>query len=230
MSKEIQFPGFDLIGGHMVLEDCVEVTDYIPHLEGEPARDSARPDVKRPGHNLRNIREALKDTGAPPGFAGADVADGFDVFVGYLLFDALVANRDRHEENWSQLRHRLATVAPSLCPSYDHSGSLGFAERPAKLELKKDPRALEAWARKGTAWRFEHVGKPITLVELAADALDQASESAQELWTRRFNELDLLPVTDPLRQGAIPEMSVAAVTFVNNLLHLNLERIRHELN
>lgn len=230
LSKEIQLPGFDLIGGHLVLEDCVEVTDYVPHLEGEPAQDPTRPDVRRPGHNLRNIREALKETGTPPGFVGVDAADGFDVFVGYLLFDALVANRDRHEENWSQLRHRLSTVAPCLCPSYDHSGSLGFAERPAKLELRKDLRSLEAWARKGTAWRFEHVGKPITLVELAAQALYQASPPAQELWIRRFNEIELFPVTDPLRQGAIPEMSEAAVTFVINLLNLNLERIRHELN
>lgn len=29
---------------------------------------------------------------------------GFDVFVGYLLLDALVAKRDRHEQDWAVLR------------------------------------------------------------------------------------------------------------------------------
>lgn len=230
LSEEIHVQGHDLIGGHMVLEDCPTVTDYIPHLEGEPAEDPERPGVRRPGHNLRNIREALRGSGAPPGFAGDNVVNGFDVFVGYLLLDALVANRDRHEENWSQLRPQLSSVEPQLCPSYDHSGSLGFAERLAKLEQRRTPEALLTWAKNGTAWRFEHARKPITLVELAVDAMCQASTAAQAFWKRRLDVVDLTLVTDPLKQGVIPDMSEPAVTFVINLLHLNLERIRHELS
>lgn len=41
-------------------------------------------------------------SGSAAGFAA------FDQFCGYLLLDALVANRDRHEENWAFCRLRMA--------------------------------------------------------------------------------------------------------------------------
>ena len=30
-----------------------------------------------------------------------DVVEAVDVFVGYLMFDAWIANTDRHHENWA---------------------------------------------------------------------------------------------------------------------------------
>lgn len=222
---------FALVGGGLVLESSPDVTNYFPHREGEPpARDPRRPGVSRPGHSLENIRRALRGSIAPPGFTGPDAMDAFDVFTGYLVFDALVANQDRHEENWSEVWPLLTTLAPQLCPSYDHSSSLGFAETAAKTELRvKDPQALEAWARRGTAGRFEHEGKPQPLVQFAAEAMAMASLEAQRHWRRRIREIELTSITDPLASGAIPEMSEHTTRFVIALLELNLERIRHEL-
>lgn len=230
LSRDVRPRKLDLFSGHLVLEDCPDVDDYIAHLEGEPAHDPRRPDTKRPGHSIANIRKALEGNGAPPGFDGPETMDAFDVFAGYLLLDALVANRDRHEQNWAQLRPQLTTMAPQLCPSYDHSSSLGFAETEAKTALRaKDPQALRAWARRGTAGRFEHAGTPHSLVRLAAEALAIASTEAQHHWSQRITEIDLTPITEPLASGVIPEMSEQTTRFVIALLELNLERIRHEL-
>lgn len=230
LSRDVRPSKLDLFSGHLVLEDCRDVDDYIPHLEDDPAHDPCRPDVKRPGHSIANIRKALQGSGPPPGFDGPDSMDAFDVFAGYLLFDALVANRDRHEQNWAQLRPQLTTLAPRLCPSYDHSSSLGFAETEAKTALRaQNPQALEKWARGGTAGRFEHVGKPESLVRLAGEAMAIASTAAQKHWRRRIAEVDLTPITDSLADGVIPEMSATTTRFVTALLELNLERIRHEL-
>lgn len=229
LSRDIRAPEYDLIGGHIVLEDCADVTDYIPHLEGEPAQDPRRPEVKRPGHSIGNIQRALYGTLVPPGFEGPQDMDAFDVFTGYLLLDALVANRDRHEQNWSQLRPRLLGIHSRLAPSYDHSSSLGFAERPERLASRQNRTAVEVWCRKGTAGRFEHRGKPPTLVEVAVHALDEASGTARRHWRTQIDLLDLAPVLEPIVSGAIPERSEPTVSFVVELLNVNLERIRHEL-
>ena len=135
LSRDVRQAQYDLVGGHLALEDCRSVTDYFPHFEREPAVDPNRPDVRRPGHSLSNIRRALADCEPPPEFSGPVEMDAFDVFAGYSLFD-VVANRDRHEENWSVLRPRLRDRSPLLCPSYDHSSSLGFAETPEKLRRR----------------------------------------------------------------------------------------------
>jgi hypothetical protein len=54
----------------------------------------------RMGHNLTNIYRVLRGVAVSPGHDLPDWMDGFDLFCGYLLFDAWIANRDRHEENW----------------------------------------------------------------------------------------------------------------------------------
>jgi hypothetical protein len=168
--------------GNVVLEGA-GVPGYFPHLEGQPGLDPARPGVKRPGHDLTNIRSALDGVAAPPGFDGPAAADGFDVFAGYMILDALIANRDRHEQNWAVLTPGLVSSPPRISPSYDHASSLGYNEvdKRRKAILLK-PGRLQAWAERGTAYRFEHAGKPPTLVEHAARALAACTPEGADWW------------------------------------------------
>jgi hypothetical protein len=76
---------------------------------------------ERFGHNLDNIYVVLSRLAA---VAMPDKFTAYDQFCGYLILDALVANRDRHEENWGVLRDPEGRV--TLAPSYDHGNSLGF--------------------------------------------------------------------------------------------------------
>lgn len=63
---------------------------------------------------------------------GCDLPQGIskpiDLFVGYLLLDALIGNTDRHHENWGILERRVRPEKPryaEVAPSFDHASSLG---------------------------------------------------------------------------------------------------------
>jgi hypothetical protein len=57
----------------------------------------------------------------------ANLPNGIDsaleIFTGYVMLDALVANQDRHHENWGAVRTPRETVL-RLAPSFDHGASL----------------------------------------------------------------------------------------------------------
>lgn len=228
LSLDVTPPGYDLNEGSAVLE-AAQVPGYFPHREGQPGVDPARPGIVRPGHSLANIKGVLIDKLPPDDFAGPSL-NGFDVFVGYVILDALIANRDRHEQNWAVLTSRLLNQVDRLAPSYDHGGSLGYnlpdGERRRRVD---DPAALLRWAEGGTAWRFEHQRRrPLSLVELAQDGITLCTPEAAEWWVRRIGRLDLGPVVSALEHG-VPGMSVAAATFVIKLLDLNRRRLLHAI-
>ncbi len=131
ISLDVVARGYSLYPGATALE-LAAAPGYFPHREGEPGCDPARPTVRRPGHTPTNIKSALEGVEAPPGFEGPESLTGFDVFCGYLMLDALIANRDRHEENWAVLIPLLRSDPPRLSPSYDHASSLGYNEQDSR--------------------------------------------------------------------------------------------------
>jgi len=230
LSRNVRPNGFDLNEGVVALERCVDVVDYFPHTEGVPGLDPSRPAVRRPGHSLANIRTALRGVMPPAIFDGPEGLSGFDIFAGYLLLDALIANPDRHEQNWAVLTPQLTSDFEQLAPTYDHAGSLGYNLRDERREcLLKDPSALERWVRRGTAHRFEHEPPAPSLVDHATSALAMASAEAQRHWTERLKDADVSQVSEALEEQAVPEMSVAASRFAVSILRLNKGRLQDAL-
>lgn len=228
LSLSIVPAGQSLWEGRVVLQGA---PGYFPHTEGEPGVDPDRPNVKRPGHSLANIRGALRDVAAPPGFEGPDALDGYDVFAGYMVLDALIANRDRHEQNWAILTPDLLLGVKRLSPSYDHASSLGYNLIPeARGRCVADHGRLAAWANRGTAYRFEHTGKPPTLVAHAAQSVDLCTPEGANWWRERLADCTLDPVQEALRDRAIAEMSDLAARFAHDLLALNLRRLRDAID
>lgn len=210
--------------GHVVME-AADLAGYFPNLDGKPGVDPTRPSVRRPGHTLANIRAALEGIAAPDEFQGPPQASGFDVFTGFMILDALIANPDRHEQNWAVIAPPLTSAVLRLSPSYDHASSLGYNLTDAHRALNLDPSRLVIWAAKGRAARFEHVGKADTLVRHAAHALELCAPGVATWWRQQVAELDLGPVLEPLRRRRIPGMSDLAATFAHDLLELNLRRL-----
>jgi hypothetical protein len=109
----------------------------------------------------------------------------FDVFAGFLVLDAWDGNQDRHEENGAVLRSPAGEL--SLAPSFDHGASLGFLlsedQRAAKAA---DEAAIRAYAEGGRARKIE--GRRLQLVEVAADALQQATPEARSFWCRQLGK------------------------------------------
>ncbi len=218
--------GFGLNDGGVVLETA-EVPGYFRHTAARKACDPARPGVRRPGHTLVNIQHVLQDVTPPEGFQGPDGCMGFDVFAGFMILDALVANQDRHEENWAVLGALVKDVPDRLAPSFDHGGSLGYNLTDDKRCLLLDSDAdLAVWAAKATAQRFEHVRPAKSLVEHAVEAAELAAPRAIRWWGCQLEMLDLTPLHDVLRGGQVPGMSEVAATFVSRLLECNLGRLR----
>jgi len=179
----------------------------------------------RPGHSLENIRNVLDGGMPPPGCELPFQGTAFDVFAGYLLLDAWVANRDRHDENWSVLLPRTGEGQLHLCGAYDQANSLGYNVPDERRTRLLDEGRVPAWCQKGTAHRFEYTPeRPIpTLVETAAKALQLASPAAREYWPHQLRQLS----AEDWRQvvARVPRMSDPARTFALTVLEVNRRRV-----
>ena len=177
----------------------------------------------RRGHSLGNIQQLLSDLAPPLDFEPADFT-AFDVFVGYLVLDAVIANRDRHDDNWSVLRP--PDRGPDrLCGAYDQAGALGFNLTDDYRMQSLRSGHVENWARNGTAYRFEHPEgeKPPTLVAFAHQALEMVHPAVARHWMAAVEELDVDEVEHYARLS--PVMSELAVTFSMSVVRINRERM-----
>jgi hypothetical protein len=177
---------------------------------------------EHPGHTLRNIRAVLTGALPPPDSALPFDGSAFDVFAGYVFFDAWIANQDRHDNNWSVLIPGTSTPGPTrLSGSYDHGSSLGFSMRDAKCEeMLAMEGSVERWCARGRALRME--GRP-TLMDGAREALELASPEARAHWLeqlQRVRDADVRRVID-----RIPRMSDAQRSFAARLLEVNRRRL-----
>ena len=110
ISRNVRPDGTVLYSGDVMLSDF---DGYVPCA-------SKRKMKERPGHSLANIQELLRGHSGPMG-SGCDERDGFDVFAGYLVLDAWIANTDRHAVNWAVT---LDDDAMRLASTFDHGSAL----------------------------------------------------------------------------------------------------------
>lgn len=186
----------------------------------EPAYDK---ELRRehPLYTVDAVRACLAGTEPPPGTAD-DLPDGFAVWAGYLVLDALIANTDRHHENWAVLVDQR-TRATRLSPSFDHGSSLGFNVPAARLvRMTEDRTLLRRWCERGRSGHF--AGRP-SLVDVAAEALALAGPTTRGRWLDNLGGLrpeDWNRVIDHI-PGA--RMSAVARTFVGAVLETNRRRL-----
>ncbi|MBG0816017.1 HipA domain-containing protein [Planomonospora sp. ID82291] len=179
-------------------------------------------DKRHEGHTLQNVRIVLQEYDHPPGFTGPGSFNAFDTFAGYTVFDALIANRDRHPANWAVL------LGPDkgdqrLAPSYDHATSLGFSLTDADRERKlRDTMEWKAFLHKGTAWRFEGCRK-VPLTDFAKNALNLVSPEVRGYWLDRLEACAKDQIED--LAALVPEMSEVARTFAVELVDANRRRL-----
>ena len=177
------------------------------------------------GHTLDNICRALVPYGPPPAAPTWSSCTGYDVFVGYLILDALIGNADRHEQNWSVLRARSSTgPADVLAPAYDMESSLGFQlTDEARTNRLADATAMEKFAVKGTARRFDGDLKT-PLVDLAGRAVAQCSNAGRERIAHLAEAIASVDFEELL--ASHPGVSVVARRFAGTVLEINGRRIR----
>lgn len=94
----------------------------------------------------------------PIGFTSLNnIKTASDFFVGYLMFDALISNQDRHNENWGTIL--TVNGVNHLAPSYDHGASLARnvsdQEKMIRLTSKDKGQKIENFVRKARSCFIE---------------------------------------------------------------------------
>lgn len=202
MSLDMRPRHWSLVGGGVLLGEL--------DASYEPGQNT--------GHHLENIERILGELPGPPETEFADWS-AFDVFAGYLMLDAWVANRDRHEHNWGLLQAPTGEV--HLSPTFDHGSALGSGSVDSARN-KALQTGVRGWCLKGTAWRFEG-GFEFTLVELAQNALGRAGANARQRWLAALANIDIDRCETVLAKT--PRMSDVTRTFALEVLKTNQERL-----
>ena len=151
-----------------------------------------------------------------------------DVFLGYLLLDALIGNTDRHPENWAVLFYppRGGERVGVLCPSFDHAACLGFnisdGEREKRLSTKDRGYAVPAFVGKARSalFRASTDQKPLSPLD-AFLAVAAVRPAAASFWLERLRGTDLVRLTDIVSR--VPDAIMSGVTrrFVCEVLDHN---------
>lgn len=213
--------------GHGTISRRINDPDAVELVHGNEllarAADRYDKDIKRehPLYTVSAVATALAGARGPD---HRDLAsfEAFDVWAGYLLFDAWIANTDRHHENWGVLRDRT-TDEDRLAPSFDHGSSLGFNVPAGKLDgYLGDRLRLESWCAHGRSNHF--AGRP-RLVDVAAQALAAARPAATRYWLSRFGDVDERTWDAAIDRIPYERMSDPARTFVAEVLRINRRRL-----
>jgi hypothetical protein len=159
----------------------------------------------------------------PPGISRA-----MDVFIGYLMLDAWIANQDRHHENWSLL------VAPDrrvhLAPTYDHASSLGSNEsdenRKDRLTTRNARRSIVHYVERATSafYRLSSDIRPMPTIEAFREAARIRPE-ATAIWLRQLEQVSADDVRAILNQVPAERITPIGIEFAQRMLEVNRERL-----
>ncbi|MDL5047509.1 HipA domain-containing protein [Oscillatoria amoena NRMC-F 0135] len=143
-------------------------------------------------HTFDNIVKVI-ETLFPVGPLRFDAATSM---VGYLVFDALVGNTDRHHQNWGVLVKRKAIPGQQegfvveLAPTFDHASSLGRELTDEARERHLREATVERYILKGKSAIFanaqaKHGLSPIAVAGMLAERYPRFFSP----WQNRVREL-----------------------------------------
>lgn len=206
ISRSLRPAGWELQHGALLLAE--HQPDYEP-------RNRARR-----GHTLDNIEAALRDFQSPPLLSQCTA---FEAFAGFLVLDALVANQDRHAENWAVLRPLPGAGEQTLAGSYDHGSSLGFNLTDDRRTSILGRDGVVAFAARAKAQRFDSTSDGrLSLVELAHRALARCTPAVRAHWLACVAATDEVAVSSIVERT--PGLSDPVHSFTTALLTINRKR------
>jgi hypothetical protein len=156
-----------------------------------------------------------------------------DVFVGYIMLDAWIANQDRHHENWGVLLHHNRLF---LAPTYDHGAALARnltdTEREERLKTKDSNRKIKNFALRAKSSFFRQATDSQVLRtfeafgEFARHAPQAALKWLQQLASIESNSIEaILNEVPPDRMTGIAKEFTLQLLLVNQI-HLLREFLK----
>lgn len=170
-------------------------------------------------------------TPPPPEFKKTEkIQTALDIFIGYLMLDAWIANQDRHDENWGVIR--MPDGNSFLSPTFDHGSSMGRNETDAKRSLmlttKDRNQHITSYIEKARSALFPGVGsggkRPLLTIEAFSQASKQNTIASFE-WRERLASISndrILSIVNGVPKEFMTDISKE---FTFNLLKINKSRI-----
>jgi len=196
---------------------------------GYPADNEQKYKVRQ--HTVAAVADVLGHLQLPPQAWVTKLPHGIttaaDVFIGYILLDAWVANQDRHHQNWAALRRDDELY---LCPTFDHGASmarnLADAERGERLTTRDVNRQVAAFVRKARSAFYGEAtdAKPLLTFEAWRD-FALLSPSAAATWVAQLRKIEEDTVDGLLVQVPPTRMSATCREFTRRLLAENRRRL-----
>jgi hypothetical protein len=202
------------------------------------ARDPAYP---RQDHRKYKVRAYTVDAVihclqklGPPSWNGiavvpAEIMTALDVFLGYVVLDAWIANQGRHHENWA------AIASPEekglrLAPTFDHGASLARnlsdGERKERLESRDKGQLVPHFASKARSAFYASPADNRTLGTVEAfERFAQTSPTAANVWLERIKRVTREEIEAIVKDVPPHRMSEVAQRFTLELLMVNQERL-----
>jgi hypothetical protein len=171
----------------------------------------------------------------PPHWTPAkfDTLSAVDIFVGYLVFDVLVSNTDRHHENWGVVVDYSDRYNPSynLAPTFDHASSLGRNEtdekRARRLTTKDGRDTVEAYASRARSAFYGSATSNQTLRQTEVlESLIRTAPDTTRYWATVFSGIPQNVYEDIFGRIEPKLISKQATDFALRMLHANSATIR----
>ncbi len=197
-----------------------------------PRKDVRRYKVRE--HTVGAVCQAL-DLLQPPPTPWSDnlppgVASALDVFTGYVMLDAWIANQDRHHENWGVLLINGPQRLLYLAPTFDHGASLARnltdEERQDRLTTRDQGRRIEPFVRRARSAFYADAAaqRPLTTVQAWRDFAARAPTGATS-WLARLGGIDESTISGLLDEVSPHRMSRITRDFTAALLTENRRRL-----
>ncbi|MDZ4818830.1 MAG: phosphatidylinositol kinase [Planctomycetota bacterium] len=182
-------------------------------------------------HTVEVVAEIV-DRLAPPAIEWeqdfpVDVKSALDVFAGYIMLDAWIANQDRHHENWGAIWDGSAL---RLSPTFDHGAAMARnltdADREARLRTKDHNRSVAIFAKRARSAFFASPSESRSM--LLDDAWQQIATivpAAAKGWLNKLASVQDQSVARVFDHLPTERMSAVCKEFTLELLLSNQQRL-----
>lgn len=146
------------------------------------------------------------------------------MFTGYLIFDALIANGDRHDRNGQ------CSCGPRASPDETPCAAPMTMPAVSASHFRTANGTVATWVRRGYARQFEHRSgeRRQNLVDLARVAADLCRPNVHEHWLHAVLSVDPGVVRSIL--NAAPGLSDVTRDFTQEFVMINQSRLSDALS
>jgi len=175
-------------------------------------------------HSINNIMGALsKEYIIVPSGLSPEIDKPKELFLGFLMLDALIGNTDRHHENWGIL---LFPEKTELAPTFDHASSLGRElTDDRRKQLLSNPSHFNQYCNRARSAIYLTDAAPTPL--LTIDVFNEFAKgcSSRNLWLDKLSKISDNSLKDCVEK--VPSIIIGSDSknFIEKLLIANKQRL-----